>query len=261
MTLSELLKEVYDSSKDRIKTPITGAYTIAFILWNWRPILLLIFENAKISDKIIIINNEYCNLQAILGPLLISLIITIGVPFLMTLIDWSTSSPKKTRLKYVYKTKISDSEYQIDLAKQELILQDIRSGNREKQDLVDKIKQLEHQIIDLNESNKTVVDTYKNQLNDLNETLSSNFKNQISRSSKHNFYENIINEENLTEMDLERFARFPKNTNSNIPAINIGMKIINVFRKYDFLQTEKGNDNFLNEDGLNFVKWILNNKY
>ncbi|WP_348811835.1 hypothetical protein [Flavobacterium maritimum] len=258
MNLSELLKEIYDSSKDRIKTPITGAYTIAFILWNWRPILVLLFEDAKISDKIIVINNEYCNLGAILGPFLIALIITIGVPFLMTLIDWSISSPKKTRLKYVYKTKISDSEYQIDLAKQELILQDIRSGNKEKQDFIDKIKQLENQIIDLNESNKTVVDSYKNQLNDLNNTLSINLKSQYNRSNKNNFYQKIIIDENLTEMDLERFSRFPKDTNSDIPFVNIGAKIINIFRKYDFLQKTKDSDNFLNEAGLSFVKWVLN---
>ncbi len=262
MTIPELLKEIYDSSRERIKTPITGAYTLAFILWNWRPILLLIFEKVNVSDKIIIINNEYCNWQAIFGPLGIALIFTIVVPFLMTAIDWSTESPKKTRLKNVYKNKIYDAEYQIDLAKQELVLQDIRSGNKEKQDFIDKIKQLEQQIIDLNESNKVVVENYKKQLDDLKTSVPktpsvNNIVKEIleNRKLERNF-EEILHTENLVQIDIERFIRFPNDIITPIPFVNIGMKIINVFRNYNFLHTGHDKKDYLTKEGLEFVTWV-----
>ena len=51
MPMKDLIKDFLEASRDRIKTPITGSFALAFILWNWRPILILLFSGKSIEDK------------------------------------------------------------------------------------------------------------------------------------------------------------------------------------------------------------------
>ena len=66
--MKEIFLSLFDTSKDRIKSPFIGSYITAFIIYNWRAFFLLLFSNAKIEDKIVVINHEYCYKEAILIP-------------------------------------------------------------------------------------------------------------------------------------------------------------------------------------------------
>ena len=70
--MKDLLKDFLETSRDRIKTPITGSFALAFILWNWRPILILLLSDNSIEDRIKYINKNDCNVEALLIPLAIA---------------------------------------------------------------------------------------------------------------------------------------------------------------------------------------------
>ena len=82
MDIKELFQSIFDSSNERIKNPFIGSYITAFILYNWRAIFLLVFSNATIEDKIVVINHEYCTLSAILWPLSIAFFYILILPYL-----------------------------------------------------------------------------------------------------------------------------------------------------------------------------------
>jgi hypothetical protein len=80
MTFPDLFKELIDTSRERVKSPVAGTFTLAFIVWNWRPIMTLFFEKISVSDRIFIIDNEYCNWQAIVGPIVLAIVFIVLVP-------------------------------------------------------------------------------------------------------------------------------------------------------------------------------------
>ncbi|KQO20940.1 hypothetical protein ASF10_15275 [Flavobacterium sp. Leaf82] len=87
MTIADLIKDFIDSTKERLKTPISGAFLWSFIVYNWRPIFLLIFSDTSIENKIVVINYEYCSFWAIFWPLVIATFYTLLIPKIMLLID------------------------------------------------------------------------------------------------------------------------------------------------------------------------------
>lgn len=187
MTFSDLLKEIIDSSKERLKTPIAGAYVLSFTLWNWRPIALLLFENATVTQKIIIVNTEYCNLMALIGPLLLGLFFTTGIPYMMVIIDNILQPAKRSRLKTIYKAKTNELDEQIDLVEKELKLQDKKNRSKTTEDFEVQITELQNRLETTNDSHRTVIDGYKQQIKDLTSVIQ---KNNDDREADYNFYLN-----------------------------------------------------------------------
>ncbi|MRX40130.1 hypothetical protein GJU43_12655 [Flavobacterium sp. LC2016-23] len=164
MTFPDLIKNLLDSSKERLKTPIVGSFMIAFFFYNWRVLAVLFFSTATIEDRIIVINHEYLVFFSYLWPFVISLFYSIGVPYLMKWIDDRLVSVKNARRKQIYDTKDNTLELKIQLADKELALQDKLSRSKDKQEMLDQIRSLE----DLNNELKSNNDL---QLKDLTEKL------------------------------------------------------------------------------------------
>jgi len=171
MTIAELINSIIDSSKERVKTPITGAFICSFVVYNWRPLFLLMFSDASMEDKIVVINNEYCNKGAIIAPLIIALIYTIFVPFIMIVIDSILVFAKKQRVANIYQNKTNILEEKIVMAAKVLELKNAESGNKEKQELLDKITYIEETNVQLTASHKNVVEQLNSALKQANETL------------------------------------------------------------------------------------------
>lgn len=261
MTFSDLLKDIIDSSKDRIKTPISGAYALSFILWNWRPIALLLFENTSITQKIIVINAEYCNVLALIGPLLLGLFFTIGIPYLMTIIDKVLVPAKKIRLKTTYDAKTDEIKEQIDLVDQELKLQDKKNRSKTTEDFENQIGELQKRLDTSIESNKTVVENYEQQIKDLNYIIQ---KNTLDKENDYEFYSN---QRELTEMtNLMINSDFhPQDflfAINNPPELGViydksvfSSKVYSFLSKQEFV--ESFNDGFrYSGSGIKFIKFV-----
>lgn len=202
MTFSELIQNIIDSSKERIKNPVVGAFICSFIVCNWRPIFLLMFSDMKMEDKIYVVN-EYCTVGAFLYPLSFAIIYTISVPFIMILIDKILGHAKKQRVANIYKNKTDVLQEKIKLASKVLELKDTESGNKEKQDYLEKIKYLE-------ETNSQLVSSHKNTVDQLNASLKATNNSLEALNSKYSLTVNeleILKEVTETsQKNLEKHA-------------------------------------------------------
>ncbi len=79
MTIADLIKGIIDTSRERIKTPITGAFIFSFIIYNWRPMSIM-FSDLKIQERIALIDG-YLDVWSVVYPIVMALVITIIVPF------------------------------------------------------------------------------------------------------------------------------------------------------------------------------------
>ena len=144
MTFPDLIKDFIDTSRERIKTPITGSFMLAFLIYNWRPIFLLAFSDAKIEDKIIVINHQYCTWDAILLPLVIAIVYVAGVQYIMWGFDYLTTKAHKERKVNRYERQKHDLEKYRTVLNEQRLNENIRSGNLEIGQLNDQIEKLKN---------------------------------------------------------------------------------------------------------------------
>ncbi|MFH7014655.1 hypothetical protein [Flavobacterium sp. FlaQc-47] len=199
MTLADLIKDFIDTTKERLKTPISGAFLWSFIIFNWRPIVLLLFSNTSIENKIIVINHEYCNFWALFFPFFIALFYTILVPKLMLQIDKSLIETKEERINNIYLEKEHLVDKKTTLASKEFLLKSAESGNKEIQELLDQIESLKQHNFSLQESIKQINDSNKNTIEELNKRL------KISNDSLIELQRNYSNTTKLIEKDRKKY--------------------------------------------------------
>ncbi|AXG73955.1 hypothetical protein DVK85_06730 [Flavobacterium arcticum] len=151
--MKDLLKDFLETSRDRIKTPITGSFALAFLLWNWRPILVLLLSDSSIENKIKHIDKNYCGYWALLAPLLIAIFYTLLVPYLTMIIERMTLGAIKGQR---YNKKVLDKleeeqnrisqEYELMKASREFEIEQIKSGQRSINELSERIASLEAKL-------------------------------------------------------------------------------------------------------------------
>ncbi|MBF4466405.1 hypothetical protein [Flavobacterium sp. LC2016-12] len=169
MTVADLIKSIIDTSKERIKTPITGAFVFSFIIYNWRPISIL-FSDLKIQERIELIDG-YLDVWSLVYPILMALVITIIVPFFMWGIDSILIYAKKKRLEKNYENRTNVLAEKIKIATKVLELKNAESGNKEKQDLLDQINYLESSQNQLKTLHKNEIDQINLSLQQANDSL------------------------------------------------------------------------------------------
>lgn len=184
MTIAELVKSFLDSSKERIKSPIAGAYILSFIIFNWKPIFILFFSKNCIEFRINEITRKYSDSGTFLWPILIAIIYTLSVPCVMLIIEYILIRPSKQRRKNIYNHKTSELDFQIILAGKELELQDARSQNKEKINLLDEISYLRGENNNLIESAKLDSEKFNAQIAETNNKLKNSLEkiNELNRS-------------------------------------------------------------------------------
>lgn len=255
MTIADLIKSIVDSSKERMKSPIAGAYFLAFIFYNWRPILFLLFSEAKIEDKIISINQKYCCWGAILWPITISIIFTVGIPYLMMLIDKVVSHAKIKRKENLYVDKETELDLKLGLVTKELVLQAKMSSNKEKEDLLLDIETLNREILQLKETIKIDKNNFQNQTDEFN-------KKMMLLSNKNRSLNFNLDEINQFEKTASGFKARELKTISKLPYdINGIMNLDSLEEDIKHKLLEKNIISIINMDHFSFTKFGLEFKF
>jgi hypothetical protein len=207
MTIADLIKELIDTSKERLKTPISGAFLWSFLIYNWRPIAVLFSSEAPIGDRIIVINDVYCKPHALWGPLVLAVFYIVAVPFIMWVFDWPIVYAKKIRITKSNESKKDILQGKIDISAKVNELKDAESGNKEKQDFLDQIKLLKEQnnvqqesIKQITESSNTTIEGINSSLKSLQESINLKEKEVARLTHINNLY--LDNAPNL-EIDLD----------------------------------------------------------
>lgn len=268
MTIADLIKSLIDSSKERIKTPITGAFIISFIAYNWKAILFLLFSTSAIEDKLAFISYKYCSLSALLWPIAIAIAYSILVPYLMMFIESVNKKAKQKRQINIYDEKIDEVILKIKLADQELKLQDKLSRNQEKEEMLNKIQELESNIKTKSDSQKAIEDDYRNQIRDLTRRLSkSNSSKNEQGQIEINFNDNFADLsqstlkhfigliENLNSEDISQLTNLRTNFSTKIKTQRLSKKLLE-FLLSNGLVNLKNSEYHFSELGLKFKSYV-----
>lgn len=187
MTFVNLLKDIIDSAKERVKTPISGAFIWSFTLWNWRPIFLLLYSDASIEDKIVVINNEYCSFWALFFPLCLAFFYVLVVPKIMVLINEDLEPTIKKRVEGFYSLKTHSASQKKVLAGIEYDLKNIENGSKQIEDYLEEIESLKETIELQKESIKQINETNKSTIDELNNSLKAANEDNLKMIELNNF--------------------------------------------------------------------------
>ncbi|MFH6966766.1 hypothetical protein [Flavobacterium sp. FlaQc-28] len=251
MTIADLIKDFIDTSRERLKTPISGAFLWSFLIFNWRPVVLLFFSKASIEDKIIIINHEYCNFWAIFWPVVIATFYTLLIPKIMLQIDNDLVETKKNRMDNNYIQKGHEVTKKQLLAEQEVVLNDIMSGNKSKQELIEKISSLEEANSQRAIADKLTIDSLNLKLAQANNTI-------INIQTRHPQRKGIgqsIEDKNLF-VDHIYSSLSPKTRKTFYDIINSDGKITLEHLSSSTLNTILDYDLFI-KDSEDYSKWLI----
>ncbi|OXA86034.1 hypothetical protein [Flavobacterium hercynium] len=255
MTFADLIKDFLDSTKERLKTPISGAFLYSFLIYNWRPILLLLFSNASIEDKIIVINNEYCTFWSLFIPLVIATFYTLLVPKIMLQIENDLTETKKGRLTNIYSVRKHRTSEKKSLAIDEVELNDIVSGNKSKQELVERIAILEQSSLQRAAADQNVIESLNTKLKEANdfskEILERNHElSEIDENPIIKFYK-IISAEDRNQLKNFVFSARPWKFENF--SIELRRQLISNQLVY---REKKSQDWLLSQKGASFIELV-----
>lgn len=244
-TIADLIKDFIDTSKERLKTPISGAFLWAFIIWNWRPIFELLFSKIAIEDRIYIIEQEYCKPENIYWPVGIALFYTIIIPVIMIGVDWILAPIKKIRIGRIYQSKDFVTDEKIKLARKEFELKNVESGNKQ-------IEDFQRQIQDLEESKNMLVSHHQLEKDELNKIIKeSSIMLKESRERSDQLSGQILH----LQSDLEERHKESQIDDRVIVAL---AKLTPGEAHFLRIMQEKGIDNLNNEESMRFINNLSN---
>lgn len=206
--MKEIIKSFFETSKERIKNPLVGAFIISWLFMNWKAIFIALFSNNTILERIELIELNYSSIFSyLITPLLIALFYVIILPYLMwggidELIQTSTTGRKKNLRKQI----IIDYRGKQEIAIEESKLEDLKASYRDKADFNKQIEQLRNQLDEREETHKSNL-LELDKLNEENEEL----RNLVSKNSgdKSNTESAIFNKlyERFLNSDLYDYFR------------------------------------------------------
>lgn len=184
------MKEVFtaflDSAKERIKTPFVGTFVFAWLVFNWKPLLIFIFSKYGIEARINMISLDYSDpLINLLWPFCLAVGYMVLVPLISLAFDWlmkkihflrkGIKNSYKLEGQYLRHEYVSTGlDYRIEDAEKEIQLEDIKLDYKEKSSLSKKIKSLEDQILTkkkITEDIEKLLQTSENNKNELTESF------------------------------------------------------------------------------------------
>lgn len=176
--MKDIIKSFFDASRERIKNPLIGTFIISWIAINWRPIMILLFSEQKIENRIDYIIACYSSFQTyFLIPFLIALIYVIILPYFMWAVDELIRKSTIGRKKNLLKQTIYDYEGKHQIAIAESKLEDLKASYRDKADFNNQIEQLRNQLDEREETlqiQKMEIEQYNKDLAELKNSTEQN---------------------------------------------------------------------------------------
>lgn len=141
--MKEILESFMESSRERIKNPIIGSFMTAFLIYNWKAIIFLIFSKTSIEQRITTIRDNYSNWDSIVLPILIALGYLILLPYISSILDNTLFKIFTTRANHKNKIKLVSLNNKKETARLERQIADIKAGTKDIEELLQKNSELE----------------------------------------------------------------------------------------------------------------------
>jgi hypothetical protein len=234
--MKTIILNLLDSSRERLKNPIVGSFIIAWLVLNWKPISIFLFEDLQMIEKIRIIEFKYSsNWNFLWFPLIFSFLYNLAMTYILSFLELIVSKGIKNRYKNQIQIKINEIKNKTSLAEHEFILENTKAGFRE-------VDQTNRIIDNLKKENENL----KNENILLKENL--NQQKSISLEEMRNSSEEIAFKEdynkNFVNSDLYKFFKQLGTaiSQNNLPKLEpiILEKFINtdIIDKYETVENE-----------------------
>lgn len=101
---ANLFKCTSETMVERIKSPIVGAFVFSWLFFNWKIILILLFSDSKIEDKIDVIS-KYITLESFLYPAIFSVVYSLAIPVVSVVVEWCLKKVSMNSIELAYAKK------------------------------------------------------------------------------------------------------------------------------------------------------------
>ncbi|HHN8474158.1 TPA: hypothetical protein ACRRWY_001547 [Morganella morganii] len=101
---ANLFKCTSETMIERIKSPIVGAFVFSWLFFNWKTILILLFSDSKVEDKIDIIS-KYITLESLLYPAIFSIVYSLAIPVISVVVEWCLKKVSINSIELAYAKK------------------------------------------------------------------------------------------------------------------------------------------------------------
>ncbi len=143
-SFKEIIQSIFDSSRERIKNPIVGAFIFSWLALNWRIVLIILFSNKKIVDKIALVEEKYIDINLNFWyPLAFAAFYVLILPYVMALFDWLSQKGISSRRLIAKNHRLSEIQGRQEIAAEEWQLEKIRQGSPDISGLKEKVVELE----------------------------------------------------------------------------------------------------------------------
>lgn len=207
--MKELLQSVFRTTEERVKNPFIGAFITSWVLFNWKPILFILFSAKNIEEKITFINENFSDLKLLIWfPLLAVFFYILLLPYLNLLFDilLKYSLFKRNEIVINKQKQIIDNQKQIAI--EEIKLEEAKTEYRERNTHNKLVEDLQKRNIDLEsefnkekELSRAFIEGLRNELKDREKKMKEEFtyfEKRYSESQK------IISELNKKIIDRDK---------------------------------------------------------
>jgi hypothetical protein len=147
--IKEIILSMFETSRDRIKNPITGAFMFSWLIINWRIVLILVFSAKNVEEKINFIETNYVNLKINFWiPLGFAFFYSLILPYIMAFFDWLLQKAISYRRLISKENRITDIQHRQEIAAEEWQLEKIKSGSPDIDGLKSKINEITNQLLE-----------------------------------------------------------------------------------------------------------------
>lgn len=134
LRMRNLLNTISETTASRIKNPFTGAFITSWLVFNWKPLVYIIFSDEKIAEKIKYIESSYSNSwDLLLYPLSSTVIFLFVVPYINLGNEWFIKKSKTDREKRLHEDQIlmieRDTRIAEKQAEKEIAVEIVRKQN------------------------------------------------------------------------------------------------------------------------------------
>ncbi|GET46462.1 hypothetical protein [Capnocytophaga felis] len=193
--MKEFIQSLFRTTEERVKNPIIGAFLTSWIIFNWKPILFIIFSPKIIEEKIEYIQSNFSSICFLfVYPIFSTIFYVLALPYLNLLVDVLLKYPLIKRNSILINKQKQSIENQRELAIEEIKLEEAKTDFRERNNHNKMVETLQSKIRELETNLDKEKERYEELLSKLREELEKqkeiastemkNFEQQYSNSRK-----------------------------------------------------------------------------
>jgi len=145
--MRDLIKTIFKSTEDRLRNPFIGTFITSWVVFNWKPILYLLFSTEIIRDRITYVSSCYNDVWCYLWlPLIFAILYNSVLPYLSLLFEYLVSFSIKSRNDVSLKAKKAILALQIEIEKNAITLEEEKTTFRERKSHNAMVENLQDQV-------------------------------------------------------------------------------------------------------------------